>query len=486
VGGLVVFPDRAPDPHAVEAVSIDLGVLDHVDAIELDPPESSPRPSSWLAVLLVIAFCAGGLTAAAQPAAQPRLMFAAEGVIDAVRLVDGALFTHSDASDGSAVTAYDLQTGDVRWQQRLTRRPALLPAGPMLLLAPTSCRSVETFVTDGLDGATGEVRWTRRGTPVWMVANSSIVVFKRPTGGCTEATIGFDPSPSTDFTWVGIDVVTGVERWTIAVSSTATLTAGTDGNGRARWLAVRDGPTLRTHNLVTGALAATMTIPSDPAWPGTMRIVGTGDHLMLVRRERSTLTVTAFAALSLNELWESAIPARRGASRLELDSSTARWCGVMLCLGTSAETVGIDPSTGAERWRLPGRPMRAADRYVLFIRQISGPPEFSVYAAHTGVETIALPGTEIVGRPPGGALLTAVGANGGRLWRLDLGDGTLKEITTLRRRYADCDMAGRYLGCRTPEGSLDVWRLPLACAETACGAVPAVPTTGRHRGQASR
>jgi hypothetical protein len=450
---------------------IDLGLMDHHRDDEFGESGSGVhRPSRWLVLFLLVACCATALNAAGPPPAQARLEFAAADVLDTPRLTATALLANVDGPEGPIVTAYALGTGRVRWRYRPPRRVAIVPAGPVVLLVPTACQSVDGFVTTALDATTGETRWTRRGVPVWTVPGAFAAVFKQPVSGCTEATIGFDPSPAAPFVWAGIELETGATRWSVPVPPAASLSAGTDGDGHARWLAVGVHGVITAYDLRGGEVVGVMPAPPEPMLPTIVRLIGAGEHLLVIERGRRALTVSAFAAPDLVQRWRAVIPAERGVTRLELDSFAARSCGPVVCLGSATQTVGIDPATGVERWRVQGRPIRIGPPYALFVRapELPGRPMFTVYDLRTGTAPAQLPGGELIGRLAGAALLTTPDATGGRLWRVELTSGVVSAVTTLPRQYLDCDAAGRYLACRTGAGALDVWLLPVRCGAE-CG-----------------
>jgi hypothetical protein len=150
-----------------------------------------------------------------------------------------------------------------------------------------------------------------------------------------------------------------------------------------------------------------------------------------------------------------------GGIRQEMAGFTASSCGPALCLGPINETAALDPLTGAERWRLPGRPVRIGSGYGLFERppQPLGRPTFVVHDLASGAERAALRDTELLSPERSDPLLNRSGPDG-RLWRLDLTDGRLSAVTVLPGAFADCDASGRYLACRSTDGELRVWKLP--------------------------
>ncbi len=453
----------------------------HDDVLEIGRPHDaagSPRPSPWLAGLLVLACCAIGLSGADQPVQQPRLLFSAAEVMDAPQVAGDSIVTYVDGADGPAATAYRADTGAVRWRYKPARRAAIIAAGPVVMLAPASCRTADTFVTEAVDAETGRARWRQRGTPVWLVApdgaEPTMAVFKQPVQTCSEATSGFNPLPTTEFVWAGVDLANGVVRWSRTVSATAGLAAGTDGAGRLQWLAVREEGTITSLDVRTGLVAGTLWLPPASGPPGTTRILGSGGRLLAVERDRGTLSLQAYGAPELIEVWRSVITAPRTGSRLELDGFTARWCGAVICLGPATETVGLDPTLGAELWRLSGRPVRIGPQYALFVQVpvMPGLVLFTLYDLRTGQATLTLPDAELVGRDGDAVLVNTLGSAGDRLWRLDLDSGQLQPVTTLPRHYVECDIGGRYLACRGNDGGMQVWRLASNCPP-ACGAAPA-------------
>lgn len=438
---------------------IDLGVLGPAGAEDDLLPVgrgSRPRPDPWLAVLLLLVCCYVGVTAAAEPAPPARLVFSVPGVVDAPQVVGDSLLASVDGQ----ITSYDLTTGAVRWLYDPPRRMQTLAGYDTVVVAPLSCTSRTPFDALALDARTGAQRWTRRGVPVWLVKDAPIVVIKQPVRGCSEATIGFDPLPSAPFTWLGIDVLTGAVRWELKMPAAAGLAAGVDGSGFVSWLAVYDAGAVTTYDLRTGTAVGTYRPPTADSNTPLLRVLGAGDQLLVTRRERNSLVISAFDAPDMRERWTSTVPLPGGV-RQDLGGFFASWCGPTICLGPNTQTVGLDPLTGAERWRVPGRPARAGPGYGLFVRPLL-PASRITLAVHdlaSGVERVALRDADLLNRERSDPLLNRSGP-GGRLWRLDLTDGRFRAVTVLPGKIADCDTGGRYLACRTIDGDLQVWKLP--------------------------
>jgi hypothetical protein len=463
-------------------VVIDLGVLAPAGdetVLELGPSRSGsrPRPSPWLVVLLVLACCCVGVTAAVEPAPAARLVLAASGVVDAPQFVGDAVL----ASIGGEITSYDLESGAVRWQYDPPRRTQTLAADDTVVVAPVSCSSRSPFQTYALSAGTGDRRWDLRGAPLWLVDGAPIVVLKQPVRGCSEATLGFDPLPSAPFTWLGVDLMTGAVRWELKIPAAVGLAAGVDAAGLARWLAILDAGTVTTYDLRTGAVAGRYQPPVRDPYAPLYRVLGAGDQLLLARRDRSTLELSAFDALGLLPRWSSSVPLP-GGIRQDMAGVDANRCGPVICLGPGSQTVGLDPLTGRERWRLPGRPARIGPGYALFVR-LPRPSELPVLVVHdlgSGAERTALHDTDLVSRESSDPLLNRAGPEG-RLWRLDLADGRLRAVTVLPGPFSDCEASGRYLACRNSDGELRVWKLP-AAGVAPFGATPAGRVGARQVG----
>jgi hypothetical protein len=466
----------ARDPMAPSGpIVIELGVLGHDDdddGFAFHGSGRHPRPSPWLVVLLILACCGAGVTAAGEPALPPRLVFTASDVSDSPLVNGDSLLATVDGSEGNRITSYDLASGAVRWQFRPVRRNVVLPAGDVVLVAPVSCSARSAFQTVALDAVTGERRWELRGAPIWLVDGAPIVVVKSPERGCTEATLGFDPLPSATFWWMGIDLATGDMRWRIKVPGAVNMTAGTDGSGKARWMAVADEGVITTYDLRTGAVAGQYDPPGTGTFNPLSRILGAGDRLLIVTRMRGTLEVAAFDAPGLLPTWRIVTTPPWNGVRLDLDGFAASWCGRTICLGPGGETIGLDPDNGQERWRLPGRPTRVGPGFGLFVRPppVVAEPTFAVHDLLSGAERATLPEIDLMSRTWGDPLLNQPGAHG-RLWRLDLADGVMHAVTVLPGLFADCDFGGRYLACRNSDGEMRVWRLPADCPPS-CGGRP--------------
>ena len=71
-----------------------------------------------MVVLLILACCTAGVTAAAQPAAAARLVFSAADVVDAPQVVGDNLLATVEGANGTQVTSFDLATGSVCLRNR--------------------------------------------------------------------------------------------------------------------------------------------------------------------------------------------------------------------------------------------------------------------------------------------------------------------------------------------------------------------------------
>lgn len=431
-----------------------------------------------MVVLLILACCTAGVTAATQPAAAARLVFSASDVVDTPQVVGENVLATVEGVNGTQITSFDLASGTVRWEYAPPRRMLVQPAGDTVVVAPVSCSLRAAFATYGLDAASGERRWEIRGAPLWLVEGAPLVIIKQ-TQRCSEATIGFDAQPGTRATWIGLDLATGDPQWQMEVPSGVNLAVGVNTGGRASWLAIADYGTLTTYDLRTGRDIGRYEAPAADLQPGQpyrpTRIFGAGDQLLRVTSSRTRVEITSHEIPGLRPGWTTAVPPLRS-NRVDLDGVSARDCGTVVCLGAAVETVGLDPNTGAERWRAPGRPLRVGAGYAMFMKAppVSDAPMFVVHDLATGAPRTELRDTNLLNRTYGDPLLTRSGrqeGQEGRLWQLDLAAGTFNTVTVLPGPYANCDAAGRYLACRDSDGGLRVWRLPADCAPS-CGGRP--------------
>jgi hypothetical protein len=469
-------------------IVIELGVLGRDEDDEFAYPGGRPRPSPWLVVLLLLACCGAGVTAATEPAAAARLVFSAAGVVDAPQVVGDNLLATVEGPEGTQVTSYDLATGQVRWQYEPPRRMLVQPAGDTVVVAPVSCSLRAPFFTYGVDADSGDRRWEIQGAPLWLVEGAPVVVIKQ-TQRCSDATIGFDAQPGTTATWFGLDLATGDPRWQMEVPAGVSLAVGTNVGGRASWLAIADAGMITTYDLATGRDIGRYEAPETQATPtqGTSqlrpptRIMGAGDQLLSVTYSRSDLQIAAYDIPGLRPLWATTVVAPRS-NRLDLDGISARPCGSVICLGSAMETLGLSPDSGTERWRAIGRPMRVGAGYGLFMQAppIADEPMFVVHDLATGAAGSELRDTDLLNRTYGDPLLRRATREGepqeGRLWQLDLAAGTFNTVTVLPGPFANCDAAGRYLACRDSDGDLQVWRLPVDCSPGCGTRQAALPT----------
>jgi hypothetical protein len=445
---------------------IELGVMER--DVEYEPEEGPPRrPEPFMMLLLLVGICVIMLGSATAPPVPPQLMLSVPRVGEAPRIAGEQIIAQVDRDDGIAITSYGAVDGAVHWEYKPAARSAIFPVGPMVLLSPQACRGMQTFRTEGIDAATGVGRWTLPGAPVWQVAGSDLVVFKRPVNGCTEATVGFDPIPNAEFVWSGVDAVNGTTAWAITVPDGATLSAGIDPAGRASWLAVNIDGTVRAYDLRTGAETGTLALGDDPRRSPFVRVFAAGNKLLVAERNGSRLSFRGYSAPALTLDWESVVPPPPKFLRLELDSFISRRCGPVICVGPPGMTIGIDPASGEERWRVSGRSWRIGPNYGLFVVSAAddAPPVLRVHNLTTGAVKLELPASELVGRMGAEILLRTASSRGGRLWRLDLSTGVLRPVVALPGWYSECDIGGRILICRTASSDLEVWRLPADAKE---------------------
>jgi outer membrane protein assembly factor BamB len=406
---------------------------------------AAPRAASVLAVV-VVALAALGAGAPLPPPLRGLLSAggqpAAAFVLSPDSLYAASFGTNPNSE--SAVRAYSLTDGSVRWATALPQNVQnLVYDGTAHVLMGRSGTAPEVSF---LDARTGEVLWRDESPATGVVTLSGDTVLLQadvPRGGralrLVEARTGRQ-------IWRRVVDAAGYFGPDDVWDGTSARVIAADGRGRVIVLRYADGAVL-----ARGELDVRIPRPDDVLNTDLVGISTVGDTLYVSRRERGATTLTAWAVPAVRRLWQSAgAPVGR-----VLD------CGAVLCVADDGQVSGIDPGTGAVRWRRSDLAFALRnDDHSLYAYDRQDTPHMSLLDAVTGVQLRALgPAVQV-----GDVLLRYDTAVVGRTL-VEVGnpaDGTLHVAGALATAAPyGCEAEGPYLACPTIAGPTQVWRVPM-------------------------
>ncbi|MBU2662370.1 PQQ-binding-like beta-propeller repeat protein [Actinoplanes bogorensis] len=425
-------------------VIIDLG-LERGEPDSYDSPQRSTYPG-WFpaAVLAVLVLLTAGASAA--PGKPPFTeVFGLEiGTADAYALTeDGQLL----AQTGGMLSAYELSDGETQWENGETKPAFRLRLGSgLILMRPWTIGSRDPG-TSAVSIATGASQWSLSGNVVTLAGSPTLLSVSQVRGSGGSGGSGRRVQGPID----AIDPQTGRTLWTVNVPSSAALAAlPGPGDSGTRMLLVHDDRTMAVHDLVTGELLASASVPPadyDPANP-----VVVNGTIILRHPGRPGMEFSAYDPVTLRNVWSQ--PAD-GAYKVQP-------CGFLACMTGPMGMRAIEPSTGDVVWNQRGWRgiQQYGTQYVAYGSAENTLPlglidpdtgEFQVDL--TGWRPVNGTATEdhlLVTRPvePGGRTMVAVAQPGVREPRL---------LGTLPAGTGDCQAASERLVCRSMQGRLVVW-----------------------------
>jgi outer membrane protein assembly factor BamB len=355
--------------HAGET-SIELGIFHlHADGdSRFDPPWRAGQLLRWVrrwrpvllaAVMmaLVVASLAGGATSAHQPLT-PLWTVPGTGATSQVLVGPQDLYVANEAAPGWNLAAHRLSDGALRWVTSLDHQDSQL-MGLLFGEAPAvSIRRLDGEVTTVLDPDTGNPWWTRLGSLYGTVLGDRVLL-RRVLPAVDRA-----GGSAQQFELVAVELRTGEVAWRIpAQGGERVLFGWVDGADMwQRWerppylLTLGGDGRLTRYDALTGeivAAAGAALPPAGPAPPATWWSTQQPAY-----RE-------SFVASYLNFVDGLAVLADSTGELVAYDGETLapRWrlpdrlvavpCGSVVCVAaddTMAGLVGIDRSTGAQRW----------------------------------------------------------------------------------------------------------------------------------------
>jgi outer membrane protein assembly factor BamB len=436
------------EPYA-PAVLIDLGdVSSPPDLLVADDP---PRMRVRGFVVAAVAALAALLPTAAAPAGPPpfdpfvRLSLP----VGDYSLVGDTLY---GVSSGGLLEAYALPGGQRRWTSTIEVGGPFSPDRIGDLLLVTTATGAGR--TAAVDAATGAVRWSQRGTPIFTdPAGGTVVVIEppNPVEGAPDPELG---------SLAAIRLADGRRLWSfpspggrIRMTPVYGVVDGEPVQIVGLLHATADGPML--FDLATGADTA---VPA-PGLPGPLRFgEGTyqavaGGLLVVADANPIVAALRAYDRTTMRPRWV--------AMSGEFVAGVEQ-CGPWLCATTANETAAVDPANGRVRWRVDWFAVRAGtgDRSVAFRLRANGPLGVAVLRTSTGQVLMSVDDWRplLLAYAPRLPLLRRTGDGRIELAVLDVERGTGHRIGELRTTLPDpCDADRVYLVCRTAPGRLSVW-----------------------------
>ncbi len=400
-------------------------------------------------------------------------------------LTGDVLYVLRGPSIPNQVVAYGLRDGRQMWQRESPGNTAysrVYRVGDRTLLVPNPCLTTLPVTTVAVDTVTGREVWRRPGVPERVVTGAHLVVMSRAGRTSTCATGYPSGNPSGGY-WDGVDARTGAVAWSAETPPRARISFDSDeGTASRRGVSVaRDGTVTSTDlrtGVVTGRIGRPeLAVPAQPvigaAAAATLTVIG--DQALVFERAKTTgpaavlVEITAYDAVTLARRWSARADAGPAATRPGVNAVVLSDCGPMLCLGGPQRTVFLDPDTGDERWRTGLSLVAVQDARALLADPDATGGEvplggLTVRDVRTGQPRHDLPGWRVLndGRSEGAPVLGRT--IGDRTWLapLDLGHGWAATVGSAPGTYSSCIYSYGYLGCRRIDGSVQVWRAPVA------------------------
>jgi hypothetical protein len=332
------------------AVTIDLGVVDLDEGwgdSAADRP--APGPSRGWGLLLSLAALLS-LTAAMPLPAQPEEVARIRLGVGAFRLVGHALYLLQRFRVPTEVDAVDAGDGQSRWQYVPEGNVGFAnveAVGDTVLFSSDTCTTGAAGSTAAVDARTGRELWRRVGVPLQAPPGAPVAVVTR--GSWSDrcgAMLGNGRALTGALHWDGVDRATGAVRWAATVPP-GTRIALDSGQAGARWVALLDPQGgVSVLDLATGVRSTPVNGLVDRS---VLWFVGAADLVLVVRLVPGSLlqlVITGFDRRTLAPRWTARVPAREGAAGATF---LARPCGQLICI-TADDTTALDPETGVARW----------------------------------------------------------------------------------------------------------------------------------------
>lgn len=425
-----------------EAV-IDLGTVVGPWSEAKDPPAAERPPARAgpgvvaAAILVIVVFLGGSSTSLVPRPAPPVVLSVGVPVWFAVD--ERTVY----AARGSAgLTAYDLPDLRSRWTAPLVVTSTMRVAAPgreILTLAPLAPRSEVV----GLDFVTGAERWRAQGYPLWRSPDGRQLVVA--SSGAQERIAGSREPRRL----LGYDTTTGENLWTHTVASAlgqdlSIVYGQRDGAALVAALITEADGDVTLVDFGTGVARPLSGLP-------TVTTLRLADDLLLIVPAGEPESVMAFERDTLRLRWMVAGVTMR----------TASDCDQLVCLQSAGGTVAVDRRSGAVRWRADWSTVAGNSARVIAARsQVSGSGDTAVLAASTGRTLLDLPSWRalVVGDRLVPILRRDAAARVSRLAVLDVETLAVRTIGEVAGDGLTCQASHHMIGCVTGPGEMTVWR----------------------------
>ncbi|MFC3991663.1 outer membrane protein assembly factor BamB family protein [Actinoplanes siamensis] len=416
---------------------IELGDVSAPDFPAGPDPGPAPRRHRRRLRLLAAAAAALCLAGSGRPA-PPGLVeswSAATGVDDyPFPFRDAVLLNHSTPDGASAMTVLDLATGEVRW--RSSDQGWLNPDPESgQLYAPRRTRTAQLpnatimFGTDTqtFDAATGRMLWRRDGDELAATAGEVLLGDRDEQGRISALHL--------------VRAGDGGPVWDRPIPVSPRVAVSDEPADTARIVYVTEAGELTTLRYADGARLATRRLPGPPAEPRWVPQILNG-MFFDVRGGASATAVTAYRVDTLAQAWRFTTTA---------GDVYVQDCGPVLCVNDLYQATGVDPATGAARWRLPAADLTPLGGGRLLLTGRDQTADRTVVDASTGRVLGAAPRGSTILLVDGGGLLALRDVPGPpylvSISRWDPVSGRTALLGAVPGRADACQPAGRRLIC---------------------------------------
>jgi PQQ-like domain len=422
-------------------VIIDLG-LDRGEPETYASPTRSTVPA-WFGPLIVAVLVLLSTVASAAPPPPPLspLLNLEVGPSDSYAVTDAGQLL---AQTFGTLSSYDLRTGELRWQADTVTPTYRLRTGSGVVLLRPWATGPGPPTTTAISETTGVERWRHAGSVVTIPGSPALIAVSgvRSLSGAGRRVDG--PVES-------IDPETGATLWRVEVPSSAVLIGVPGPAGQPpRMALVHDDGMLTLHDLATGRVVDTTTLPHADFGPGNPSV--SGGLLVLRHPGRWGLQMSAYDPETLRRAW---VRPAQGAVE-------AQPCGPLTCLAGANGIRAVDHA-GTQRWYEPGwRSVEPRGELLLAYGSPLGISDLvGIVDPATGRIVVDLRGWRpLTGLAAGDRLLvTRLVDAGARTVVAVTGpaDPHPRTLADLPPGTGDCQAAPGRLICRSTAGELTVW-----------------------------
>jgi hypothetical protein len=366
---------------------------------------------------------------------------------DRLFIATGGVDPSSSAVQNKIVSAYALPAGTLLSQTTVAVTGAIFDVAEVAdtILVTYQVDTVGAEATVALIAGTDKARW-RHPARLLAVSPADGLVLLR------------ENSPqSGSLHWYGVDLATGVNRWSLDQPVLGyTIEAGDRGGFPSRLVTAGVDGHLEVRDAVTGEVTAKADIQVPPDWRSRGISMWAVDDMVLVGGQAGT---TAYALGDLSPLWRNTVNL---SERYVLPH-----CGDSLCVvGTLDGVELLDPATGRERWAANDwGALDMVGRYLLADGPVGGPaaePQ-AVLDPLTGHRRGDFGAWRVAGEPRPDGTVTGLHQRSGDdvVWFATLDPATLavRVRGAAERVSGDCRTTTEVLVCRRLDASIGIWPL---------------------------